>query len=91
MSDILLLVIYLSLLIHVVLSSVTAWYIWRSENTINRLISLELLGTLVLGVLVIITIITNQVLYIDVALGMAALGFIGVVAVARYIADQQMF
>jgi multisubunit Na+/H+ antiporter MnhF subunit len=91
MSDILLLVIYLSLLIHVILSSVTAWYIWRSENTINRLISLELLGTLVLGVLVIITIITNQVLYIDVALGMAALGFIGMVAVARYIADQQMF
>ncbi len=91
MSNAVLFAIYLSLLIHVALSGVTTWYIWRSENTINRLISLELLGTLALAILVIITIITNQVLYIDVALGLAALGFIGMVAVARYIADQQMF
>jgi len=91
MSDILLLVIYLALLVHVVLIGVTTWYIGRSDNIINRLVSLELLGTLVLAVLVIITIITDQELYIDVALGLAALGFIGMVAVARYIADQQMF
>lgn len=91
MSDILLLVIYLALLVHVVLIGITTWYIGRSDNIINRLISLELLSTLVLSVLVIITIITDQELYIDVALSLAALGFIGMVAVARYIADQQMF
>jgi multisubunit Na+/H+ antiporter MnhF subunit len=91
MNDILNRIVHGSLLVHVVLIGITTWYIWRSENIINRLVSLELLGTLILAVLVLIAIISGQKLYIDVALGLAALGFIGMVAVARYIADQQMF
>ena len=91
MSEILTFVLYFSLLVHVVLMGITTWYIGYSKDIINRLISLELLGTLVLAVLVIIAIIWDQPLYTDVALGLAALGFIGMVAVARYIADQQMF
>jgi multisubunit Na+/H+ antiporter MnhF subunit len=91
MNETLNVVLHLSLLVHVVLIAITTWFIWRSENIINRLISLELLGTLVLAVLVLVAIINGQPLLIDVALGLAALGFIGMVAVARYIADQQMF
>jgi multicomponent Na+:H+ antiporter subunit F len=91
MNETLNVVLHLSLLVHVVLIAITTWFIWRSETIINRLISLELLGTLVLAVLVLVAIINGQPLLIDVALGLAALGFIGMVAVARYIADQQMF
>jgi multisubunit Na+/H+ antiporter MnhF subunit len=91
MNDIMLFALYGSLLIHIILIGITTWYIWQGENIINRLVSLELLGTLVLAVLVLVAIMHGQILYIDVALGLAALGFIGMVAVARYIADQQMF
>jgi multisubunit Na+/H+ antiporter MnhF subunit len=91
MNDVLLYALYGSLLVHIVLIAITTWYIWQGENIINRLVSLELLGTLVLAVLVLVAIIHGQAIYIDVALGLAALGFIGMVAVARYIADQQMF
>ncbi|MFO7536540.1 MAG: MrpF/PhaF family protein [Chloroflexota bacterium] len=91
MTDFLTITLYLSLLIHVVLIAVTTWFVGRSENVINRLLSLELLGTLILAVLILIAIINNERIYIDVALGLAAMGFVGMVAVARYIADQQMF
>jgi multicomponent Na+:H+ antiporter subunit F len=89
--DLLNLILHLSLLVHVVLIAVTTWYVWRSENVINRLVSLELLGTLMLAVLVLIAVINDERIYIDVALGLAAMGFVGMVAIARYIADQQMF
>jgi multisubunit Na+/H+ antiporter MnhF subunit len=89
--DLLNLILHLSLLVHVVLIAITTWYVWRSENVINRLLSLELLGTLMLAVLVLIAVINDERIYIDVALGLAAMGFVGMVAIARYIADQQMF
>jgi multisubunit Na+/H+ antiporter MnhF subunit len=35
--------------------------------------------------------VTENSLFIDVALGLAALGFLTVIALSRYLADEQMF
>ena len=51
----------------------------------------DLLGTLTLAILVLIALIDRDSIYIDVALGLAALGFIGIIALAKYVADEQMF
>jgi multisubunit Na+/H+ antiporter MnhF subunit len=51
----------------------------------------ELVTTLFLAVLVLIALIFRESIYIDVALGLAALSFIGTVALAKYLADEQMF
>jgi multisubunit Na+/H+ antiporter MnhF subunit len=48
-------------------------------------------ATLILAVLVLVSFISQDVIYIDIALALAALGFIGTIALARYIADQEMF
>ena len=46
---------------------------------------------LIQAVLVLIALILVNATYIDVALGLAALGFLSTIALAKYIADQQVF
>jgi multisubunit Na+/H+ antiporter MnhF subunit len=91
MNEVLTFVLHGALVVHVAMLAVCVWRVWRGENAIDRLIGADLIGTLTLAVLVLIALITANSIYIDVALGLAALGFIGTIALARYIADQQMF
>ena len=91
MSNILLTVLYISLGIHLILMGVGVWRIWRGENVIDRLIGVDLVSTLFLSVLVLIALIYRDSIYIDLALALAGLGFIGTIALAKYIADEQMF
>lgn len=83
--------LYTALVIHVVLIGVALWRIWRGENIVDRLIGADLATIITLAVLVVLALITRNSIYIDVALGLAALGFIGAIALAKYIADEQMF
>jgi len=91
MSDILAVVLNIALAIHIALIAVCVWRVWRGENVIDRLIGADLVGTLMLAVLVLIALILLNATYIDVALGLAALGFVSTIALAKYIADQHMF
>jgi multisubunit Na+/H+ antiporter MnhF subunit len=84
-------VLNISLAIHIGLLAISIWRVGRGENLIDRLIGVDMTGTLILAILVLISLITLDTIYIDVALALAALGFIGTVALARYIAEQEMF
>ena len=90
MSQLLNAVLYLSLIIHLVLIAVCVWKVWRGHNSIDRLIAADLIGTLMLAVLVLISLIEQTSIYIDAAVGFAALGFIGTIAMARFIADRRV-
>jgi multisubunit Na+/H+ antiporter MnhF subunit len=81
----------ISLAVHIALIAVCVWRVGRGENLIDRLIGLDMTATLILAVLVLVSFISQDVIYIDIALALAALGFIGTIALARYIADQEMF
>ena len=91
MTTLLSYVLYLALLVHMALLAVVRWRVWRGDNVIDRLMGADLLGTLTLAILVLIALIDRDSIYIDVALGLAALGFIGIIALAKYVADEQMF
>jgi multisubunit Na+/H+ antiporter MnhF subunit len=91
MGTILTYVLYLALVVHIGLLAVVLWKVWRGDNIIDRLMGADLLGTLTLAVLVLLALIARDSIYIDVALGLAALGFIGIIALAKYVADEQMF
>ena len=88
MSQILSSVLDIALAIHIALIAVCVWRVWRGENVIDRLIGSDLVGTLILAVLVLIALILVNSTYIDVALGLASLGFVGTIALAKYISDQ---
>ncbi|MEZ4769198.1 MAG: monovalent cation/H+ antiporter complex subunit F [Caldilineales bacterium] len=91
MLDILTVVLYIALTVNIVLMGVSLWRVWRGENIVDRLIGADLVGTITLAILVIVALIYRDSIYIDVALGLAALGFISTIALAKYIADEQMF
>jgi multisubunit Na+/H+ antiporter MnhF subunit len=91
METILFAVLYLSLIIHIGMIGVAVWRVWRGENVIDRLIATELVATLMLAVLILVSVIVQDSIYIDVALGLGALGFISTIALARYVADERIF
>jgi multisubunit Na+/H+ antiporter MnhF subunit len=91
MESILRYLLFVALAIHVLLISVALWRVWRGENIIDRLMGADLMGTLTLAIVVLVSLVTRNSIYIDVALGLAALGFIGIIALAKYVADEQMF
>ena len=91
LGDVLLFVVYASLVIHIVMITVCVWRVWRGENVIDRLIGVDLSSTLTLAVLVLLALITDDAIYIDVALALGALSFISTIALAKFSAEQQMF
>lgn len=80
-----------ALVLHIGMLAVAVWRIWRGENIVDRLIGVDLVTTLLLAILVLLSLILLDSIYVDLALALAALGFIGVVALAKYLADEQMF
>jgi multisubunit Na+/H+ antiporter MnhF subunit len=91
MTTILNYVLYLALLVHIGFLAVVLWRVWRGENVIDRLMGADLLGTLTLSILVLLALIERDSIYVDVALGLAALGFVSTIALAKYVADEQIF
>ena len=84
-------VIVVALIWHAALLGVALWRIMRGENPVDRLLGVELVSVLILCALVLIALLTGQDLYMDIALVVAALSFIGTLALARYLAEQRMF
>jgi multisubunit Na+/H+ antiporter MnhF subunit len=88
---VLLIVLYLSLIVHIGLIGVSVWRVWRGENIIDRLMGADLISTLTIAILILIALFERNSIFIDVAVGLAALGFVSTIALAKYIADEQMF
>lgn len=91
METILIFLIYASLFIHIILLAVAVFRVWRGENVVDRLVGVDLVSTLILAMLVLIALILRDSIYIDVAIGLGALGFIGTLVLSKYVADEQMY
>lgn len=91
MEQLLTLTLYAALMIHIAMITIATWRVWRGENVADRLIGLDTASTLILAVLVLVSLITRDSIYIDVALGLGALGFVSTIALSKYISDEQMF
>lgn len=91
MKSILDITIWIVLVAHLLMALVAAWRTWRGENSISRLAGLDLASTLTIAILVIISIIRANIIYIDVAIAAAALSYISTIALAKYISDYKVF
>ncbi len=91
MEQLLITILHISLLIHVLLMCLAAWRLWNGENVIDRLMASDLLSNLTMAVLVLAALIHRQKIFIDVALGLAAIGYITIITFAKYISDKRMF
>ncbi len=91
METILTTTLFIALALYLIMIAIAVWRVWRGENVIDRLIGVELVSTLFLSILVLIALIYRDSIYIDLALALGGLGFIGTIALAKYVADEQMF
>ncbi len=91
MEQVLTVILYFSLLIHVLLMCLAGWKLWTGENVIDRLMASDLFSNLTIAVLVLTAVIREQVIFVDVALGLAAIGYITIITFAKYISDKRMF
>jgi multicomponent Na+:H+ antiporter subunit F len=91
MKSILDMTFWIVLAAHLLMGLVAAWRVWRGENGVSRLAGLDLAGTLTIAILIIISIIRANTIYIDVAIAAAALSYISTIALAKYISDHRVF
>ncbi len=78
-----------SLAIHLILVAFCILRVWRGENVIDRLVGADVVGTLGLAILLLIGMQENSTLFLDAAVGLAALSYIGSIAFAKYVADRE--
>jgi multicomponent Na+:H+ antiporter subunit F len=57
----------------------------RGPNLPSRVVALDLIGSVVVGIIAVYAVATDQPLYLDVAIALALIGFLGTVAFAYFI------
>lgn len=91
MEQILDVTLWIVLTLHLLMGVIVVWRVWRGENSVARLMGLDLASTLTLAVLILVAMLQQNSIYIDVAIALAALSYITTVAIARFISDHKVF
>jgi multicomponent Na+:H+ antiporter subunit F len=84
-------ILQLVLVLLVLLMLPCGWRFWRGPSVADRLLAIDLITTLLAGVMVVLSLILEQSLFVDVALALGALSFIGTLAFARFATDGSVF
>lgn len=79
----------LAILVHLLLVAICLARVWFAGSAVDRLIAVDVVGTLVLAVIVLMAIRSDLPLLLDVAIGFAAVGFTGSILLAQLIADDR--
>lgn len=90
MENLINLIIWSVLFAHLLMTLAALWRVWRGENSAARLAGLDLVSTLTIAILVMISMIRQESIFVDVAIVVAALGYLSTVALSKYIADHRM-
>jgi len=91
MSSIVQFGIQAGLLVLVLLIIPCAYRAWIGPTAPDRLQAIDTITTLLIGIIIVLAVLRNTVMFVDVALALAAFSFIGTVALARYIAEGRVF
>ena len=65
--------------------ALNAWRLWRGPTTADRIVALDTMYINAVALLVLLGIVRGSTLYFESALLIALLGFVGTVALAKYV------
>ncbi|MDI9637069.1 cation:proton antiporter [Anaerolineae bacterium CFX9] len=82
---------HFAIVLLVILMLACSWRARRGPRTADRLIAIDLIATLLAGVMVILALLYEQEMFLDVALALGALSFIGTIAISRFVAEGSVF
>jgi len=80
-----------ALIVLVILIIPCAYRVWRGPSAADRLQAIDAITTLLIGIIIVLALLRGTVMFIDVAIALAAFGFIGTIALARYISEGKAF
>jgi len=83
--------IQLILLLMVALLIPASYRIVVADTLPERLQAVDLLTTLLIGIIVLLALVEDSNVFIDLAIALAAFGFIGTISIARYISEGRVF
>jgi multisubunit Na+/H+ antiporter MnhF subunit len=75
----------------VILLAMSSYRVWRGPSPADRLQAIDSATTLLIGIVIALSLVQETALLIDVGIALAALGFAGTLAVARYLAEGKVF
>lgn len=76
-----------ALILHLLLAAYCVYRVWLGYSAADRLVGADLVGILSLSILVLIAVVLGRAAYIEVAVALAAVGFVVTLLLAKFIAD----
>jgi multisubunit Na+/H+ antiporter MnhF subunit len=80
-----------ALAVLVLLLVVSSYRVWRGPSGADRLQAVDAATTLLIGIIIVLALVQATSMLIDVGIALAALSFVGTLAVARYLAEGKVF
>ena len=68
-----------------------AYRVWVGPSGADRLQAIDTITTLLIGIIIVLALLQGVGMFVDVAIALAAFGFIGTLALARYISEGKVF
>lgn len=78
-----------AIIILVILLFLCLFRVWRGPTLADRMVAIDILGILVVGVCVLLAVVAKQKFLIDIALAWIFLSFIGTLALAKYLSGKE--
>lgn len=80
-----------ALLVLVVLLMPCIHRLYIGPTAADRLQVIDTITTLLIGIIVVLALVRGDSMLVDIAIALAAFGFIGTLALARYISEKRVF
>jgi len=91
MSEVVQNVAQIALITLIVLLLLCAYRVFKGPRPAERLQALDLMTMLLIGIIIILAVVQGSAFVVDVALALAAFGFVSTLAIARYLASGKVF
>jgi multisubunit Na+/H+ antiporter MnhF subunit len=80
-----------ALVVLVTLTLPCAYRVAVGPSAADRLQAIDTITSLLIGIIIVLAILRQEWMFVDVGIALAALGFIGTLALARYISEGKVF
>ncbi len=91
MSEVAVIAVHGALIVLVLLIVPCIYRLGIGPTAADRLQVTDTITTLLIGIIVVLALIRNDGMFVDIAIALAAFGFIGTLALARYIGEKRIF
>lgn len=91
MSDTVDIMVEIALFVMVALLLPASWRALRGPTIMDRVLAIDLITTFLIGIMVLLAYVVDDPILVDLGLALAALSFVGNLAVARYVSEGRVF